>query len=219
MSTQPSSSPKKSATTKTPRRGRPPVHTPDEQWERIVEAFEQMLSQKELDAHSMGDIAKMAGMSKRTLYSIVRSKEALVVRVIEHARHPAVSLLEAPVTSAANARETLEKFLFQWMEAAYSLATINIIRMAMDERRTFPGIGASYIAAGGDFLSARLKSWLRSQVGQGYLVSDNPDLLADLLGASLVSRTLMSVAFGHRAPPSRAQIKSRVKAVLAFSRI
>jgi AcrR family transcriptional regulator len=196
-------------------RGRPIVHTAEQQWARVVAAFAQLMDQRKLDAHSMDDIAKMAGMSKRTLYSMVPSKEALVVRLIEQGRLSATSLLDEPVTSAAEARATLERFLIEWVKAAYAPSTINIIRLAMDERRAFPAIGIRYFTEGADFITNRLKVWLREQVALGHFTVEDPALVAELISENLISRDLMAVAFGHRPAPSTAKIRARVRVVLS----
>lgn len=175
-------------------RGRPPVHTSDEQMERILVAAEQLLAQHELDAHSMAEIAKQAGMSKRTVYGLVGSKAVLIEKIIERVALKALDLLDAKVSSTAQATELLELFLLRWIQAAHTATAVNLFRLVIDERKAFPDVTSDYFASGNIHLRARLTQWLKKQVTKNYLTVPDPVFFADVAADYLVTRPLLGMA-------------------------
>jgi AcrR family transcriptional regulator len=183
---------------------------------RVFEAFERLLSQEATSTFSTAEIAKQAGVSKRTLYEVAPTKHALIVGVMERARQAPLSVLDEPVSSAQQALQVLRRFLLQWTTAAYAPTSINMIRLAMDEWRKAPELGAYYSESGGVFTTRRLAHWLAERKAGGDLRIDDGDALADIFRAVLIKQHLFSVAFGHRAAPSEQEIRDRIDALLAL---
>ena len=65
-----------------PRRGRPPALSPEERKHRILEAAESVFTDIGYGAATMEEIARIAGMSKRTLYSLYPDKRSLFADLI-----------------------------------------------------------------------------------------------------------------------------------------
>lgn len=197
-----------------PKRGRPLVLSTEERMLVILETTQQLLEQKEMDAHSMTEISRLAGMSKRTLYELVPSKEALISLVIERSRTRIAELLDRQIKTSTEAMELLEYFCIRWSENALSLAVTNTVRLAMDERRTFPGIAAAHFEKGGEFLASRLAIWLTQMNNEKLLVVEDPIAISEILLAYLVSHPLFSQALQHHATFSKSETIDRVRQVL-----
>ena len=200
-------------------KGRPVVFTADEQRDRVLDAFHTLLSDEAFEVHSMAQIAKIAGVSKRTVYDVAESKEALVKLLLERFRSSVIAILDTEVTSPSAAAKLLHRFMVAWTQAALAPVAINIARMAMDERRTFPGIGESYLITGANFMTERLTQWLKAQIAAGNLRATQPELLADVLSSAIISRNLFSMAFGLRAAPTPSEIDRHVKFVLKICEV
>ncbi|WP_051943146.1 MULTISPECIES: TetR/AcrR family transcriptional regulator [Luteibacter] len=170
------------------------MHTSNEQMERILVAAEQLLAQHELDAHSMAEVAKQAGMSKRTVYGLVGSKAVLIEKIIERVALKALDLLDAKVNSTTEATDLLELFLLSWIKAAHTATAVNLFRLVIDERKSFPDATRDYFALGNIHLRARLTQWLKAQVTKKHLVIPDPAFFADVAADYLVSRPLMGMA-------------------------
>jgi|GEM_PF-1517067 len=175
-------------------RGRPPVHTPEEQLTRILEATGQLLEQREMDAHSMAEIARQAGMSKRTLYALVQSKAVLIERVMEHVGVSILRFLDFGITDAGHAVRVLERFLLEWMRAAHTPVARNLFRLVMDERKNHPDVASKYFGSGNTLIRARLAEWIRAQVSRRFLAIPDPAFFADVAADYLVIRPLLGMA-------------------------
>lgn len=195
-------------------RGRPPVHTSDEQMERILVAAEQLLAQHELDAHSMAEVAKQAGMSKRTVYGLVGSKAVLIEKIIERVALKALDLLDAKVSSTTEATDLLELFLLSWIKAAHTATAVNLFRLVIDERKSFPDATRDYFALGNIHLRARLTQWLKAQVTKKHLVIADPAFFADVAADYLVSRPLMGMALNAEFKDGGQKLTVRVARIM-----
>jgi len=202
-----------------PKRGRPPVLSPAERMQVILETTQHLLEQKEMDAHSMAEVAKLAGMSKRTLYDLVPSKETLISLVIERSRSRIADLLDKQINTSAEAMALLEYFCIRWADNALSVAVTNTVRLAMDERRTFPGIAAAHFEKGGEYLAAKLAAWLQQMSNKGLLKVEDPIVISEMLLAYLISHPLFSQALDHRAALSQSETVERVRQVLKICRV
>ncbi|WP_048878771.1 TetR/AcrR family transcriptional regulator [Acidocella aminolytica] len=192
---------------------------PEEGLKRVIQATEAILVKQELDTHSMAAIAREASMSKRTLYSLVKSKEALIELVIKHIRTYATDLLDGPVEGPEQAVAILEEFLYRWANAALSPIAINIVRMAMDERRTLPSIAKTHFESGSEFFVRRLSAWLTQQAEQGYLMVQAPLFVSELIWAGLIGRHMFFVALGYKKAPSRGKLKHNIQVILPMCNI
>lgn len=199
--------------------GRPKVHTPEDLQRRVFEAFEKLLSQDATSTFSTAEIARLAGVSKRTLYEVAPTKHALIVGVMERARLAPLSVLDQPVETPQAALALLQQFLLQWMQVAFAPANINMIRLAMDEWRKAPELGAHYAEAGGAFTARRLALWFAERKQRGQLRVDDAEALADVCRAVLIRQHVFAVAFGHRAPPDAEEMRAHITSLLALLRL
>jgi AcrR family transcriptional regulator len=197
-------------------RGRPPVHTPEEQMERIIEAAEQLLAQREMDAHSMTEIARQAGMSKRTVYALVSSKEVLIERVMARVGVAILGFLETDITSAKQAVGALERFLLRWMQAALVPTTINLFRLVLDERKNFPDVAKNYFASGNTFIRGKLAEWIDVQVSRKYLAIAEPAFFVDVAADYLVIRPLLGMALNADFKDSALSAPKRVARIMSL---
>src|ERR1700742_644581 len=97
------------ATSASPRRGRPPKGSEEGRRRALLAAAEEVFLEKGLAA-SMDDIAKRAGVSKKTIYGCTATKETLFADVI-HGRIENSKVSDLPET-VADAHE-LEEALVQ----------------------------------------------------------------------------------------------------------
>jgi len=196
--------------------GRPRVNSEDALRQRVFDAFEQLLVHAATSTFSTAEIARQAGISKRTLYEVAPTKRALIVGLIERARSVPLSVLDEPVASPQQAQDLLQRFLFEWMAAAFAPTSINMLRLAMDEWRKAPELGAFYAEAGGIYTARRLGAWFTARKQLGQLQVADGDELADVCRAVLIKQHLFAVAFGHRAPPSEAEMRASIVALVTL---
>jgi AcrR family transcriptional regulator len=199
-----------------PQQGRPKIHTEDDVRRRVFEAFEDLLRQESTSTLSTAEIAKKAGVSKRTLYEVAPSKHALILGVLERSRVTPLSILDEPVPSTEAALAVLRRFLAEWMAAAFAPSSINLVRLAMDEWRKAPELGAVYAEAGGAFTTRRLTAWFEERQAHGELRLAHAGELAEVCRAVLIKQYLFAVAFGHRPAPDAGEVAARVAMLMTL---
>jgi TetR/AcrR family transcriptional repressor of mexJK operon len=184
---------------------------------RLIAAATDILGEQTIDADfSMAQIALRAGMSKRTVYTVVQSKEELVGHVIRNDVVAATTWLHAPVHTRAQAIDVLTRFLRAWSMRAVQPLTLGLFTMAIRERARFPDIGVAYYQAGKLNGVAQLGAWLGRMHKAGHLVVREPTLVADVLLSALAAEPQRALALGMNAAPGDAQLRRRIAKVIAL---
>lgn len=94
---------------------------------------------------SMDAVAAKAGVGKQTIYRHFRSKEALVVALVEAMCAPEVV---RPPTSALPARQRLRELLLTFVTGVASPDSIRLYRAIVAEADRMPGLGQLFWEAG-----------------------------------------------------------------------
>ena len=193
-----------------PKRGRPPASTPDQVLDKLLRAATDILVEQTADADfSMAQIALRAGVSKRTVYTVVPGKEMLIAHLISRNTTSALTILDTPVPDAAAARAVLARFLTQWATLALAPLAVGIYAMAVREHSRYPDIGRMYYHSGAEAGQRELGLWLQRMHGAGRLHCADPDLTADLL-LSMAAAEQRLLALGIQRATGPAAIAHRV---------
>lgn len=126
-----------------PKRGRPPVLTEDMRRQRILDAAERVFTDIGYGAATMEEIARAAGMSKKTLYGMYPDKRSLftaLTNVIEI--YPAAALDPDP----ANSRKEFRARLLALAELAMSRRQVEMTRLVISEARHCPELAEEFHA-------------------------------------------------------------------------
>lgn len=137
-----SSRPKKpSAVPAKPRRGRPPVLTEDTRRQRILDAAERVFTDIGYGAASMEEIARAAGMAKKTLYGLFPDKRALFTALINVIGPFSTAALSA---DPASSHKELRARLLTLAEIALSRRQIEMTRLVISEARHCPELAEEF---------------------------------------------------------------------------
>lgn len=204
-------------TTRRTKAGRPPSSTPEQQLAKLIGAAIEILGEQTIDADfSMTQIALRAGISKRTVYTLVSSKEELVSHILTNNIAPTTNVLDTPVTDSTTARAVLTRFLVAWALMAMSPLTLGLFVMAIRERSRFPSIGASYYRSGRQSGLAQLSHWLKQMHKQKHLIVHDPLLIADLLLSATASEPQRALALGMPLTLKPKDLEKRIAAIVAL---
>src|SRR5688500_10694178 len=122
-----------------PRPGRPRLIEKEERRELLLEAAEAVFVELGYTAASMDDIARKAGMSKKTLYRIFTDKESLFAAVVD-ARRAVLAAMVAEVDTAES--QSAENVLREWLGrvAGFALAPrqVALHRLVIAEAQRTP---------------------------------------------------------------------------------
>jgi AcrR family transcriptional regulator len=161
----------------------------------------------------MDDIARLAGMTKQTVYRYFESKEALYKASLEVRREDRGSgFLDA--LALTDTREALTRFAEGFLEVHMSEEHLASVRLLLSEGPTAPEMTRAYYAVGPRKTEARLAEFLRERFG----LDDAEYGVKVLLGALLSLR--MHVLVGLVPPPERPDLAAHARRVVdIFMRI
>jgi len=200
-----------------PRVGRPVAHTSEQLLQRLVQAAIDLLAEQGPDADvSVAQIAARAKVSKRTVYTVISSKEELIAHVIRHNVAGVTEILAAPVASRAAAQAMLAHFLAEWAVMACGPTAVGIFAMAIRERTRYPAIGVAYQRSRSEYGFEKLAAWLARMDAKQFLRVPDPALTAEFVLTMVASERQRKLALGIDAPLQDDALALRVNAVLRF---
>ncbi len=190
-------------------RGRPRELTDEQQSARILDAAIQMFRKSESGDFNIGQVAKKAGVSLRTVYEHFESKEALLAGLMNRCLSPLQDLLKGTVGDGEMA-VVISSYLFSWARLTLSPVPVNWFRIAVRQHRTSPEFGRTYYAVGMQTGISRLVAWLQHQKTDKTLAQLDPEIAASALAELVISEPLRRVALGLDSTWTEAEIKARV---------
>lgn len=198
-----------------PKVGRPPAYTPAQLIDRLVQATSDLLAEQGADADlSVAQIAARAKLSKRTVYTAISSKEALLSLVIRRDVETVTAMLDEPVASSTAAAAVLARFLTLWEGLACGPSALGIMVLAIRERSRYPAIGAAYHRSRIEHGFDKLAGWMQRMHAKQFLAFPDPGLSAEFVLTMVASERQRKLALGIAAPLSDAELAHRVDAIL-----
>jgi AcrR family transcriptional regulator len=184
---------------------------------QIIEGARKAFLEQGFDAASMNDIARIAGVSKGTLYVYFQNKEQLFEAICsEECKSQAESLFDFD-RDDRDVEGTLTRIGIDFVtlvcrpEKASSARTV----IAIAER--MPEIGRAYYETGPARGIALLSDYLKNKVQQGILAIDDCEVVAAQLIEALLAPLFKPILFNFGKPPTQERIRYVVGiAVRAF---
>ncbi len=153
-------------------------------------------------------IAALAGVAKQTLYNHFPGKADLFAEVI---RQSTAEFMVALGDDGEGLRERLQRFGARYRERLLSPAGLGLYRMLVAEAARFPGLAATFYAAGPQQTAARLRAVLEESMQRGELRRDDPEFAVTMLLSMLVGVERSCHLFsGESAPGSDAAQAARI---------
>jgi AcrR family transcriptional regulator len=178
---------------------------------QILEGARSVFLAQGFDGASMGEIAKVSGVSKGTLYVYFESKEALFEALtLEEKKGLAEALFQLD-SDEADVRVVLTRlghtYLFHMVKAEH----ISSVRMIIGASEKFPRLGQMFYEAGPCQGLARLSAYLDRQVEAGRLRIDDTQVAAQHLLDLYQSGCMRRMLFAYGEPPTEAEIHANVE--------
>jgi AcrR family transcriptional regulator len=177
---------------------------------RIIGAAEHVFLAAGYGAASMDEVAKRARMSKKTLYQVFSTKDALFTAVIAARVDALVSATEES-GEPRSSRDVMENFLRQVARFVLAPRQIALHRLVIAEARRSPELARAFYRAGPARGKAAFVRWLALQHARGVLVVDDPVEAAGMLVSMVIGEPHMRLLLGDIPPPSRAAIDRRIR--------
>lgn len=183
---------------------------------QILEGAREAFLAQGFDGASMNDVARVAGVSKGTLYVYFPSKEALFVALVRETKARQAERL-AELSDDLEPAETLRRFGVSLLEVLSTPESIAQVRTILGVVAKFPQVGRAFYEAGAAHGVEKLAAYLAAETQRGRLRTPEPVIAAtqflDLCKSGLFARLL----FGLAETLPRAEIEAGVaRAVAAF---
>jgi TetR/AcrR family transcriptional regulator, mexJK operon transcriptional repressor len=188
------------------RNGAPPLPKRD----AILEAAAKVFMEQGFGPASMDEVARLAGVSKATIYSHFDSKQALFGAIVTGRCTEMIPIIEAAVIGDQAPAEALRIIGRQFLDLLMSKGPLALYRIVLSEAGRFPELGRIFYESGPSRVAAALADYLARQHDQGVLGTPYPRVSAEqffgmVLGQIHV-RLMLGITDAAPGPAERAQI-------------
>lgn len=185
-----------------------PCIIPKERLTALLEAAESIFLEKGYHLATMNDIAKAAGMSKKTIYAVAGSKIDLFFSILADHQEKIILPTPEPHWSVA---DTLTAHLITLGRFVLDPVQIALTRLMLAEYTHSPDFGRHFMRSKLAKTKERLEETLIGIArAQGLSAADAKEFSAMLFGMAL-GEFHIGTLVGFRAPPSRAALEARVR--------
>jgi AcrR family transcriptional regulator len=183
--------------------------------ERMLTAAFAVFRKRGFSGASTLEIATRAQVSKRDLYALFGSKQAMLTACIRER----ASRMRQPLDLAApipNSREAVAATLIELGKSVLRVAchpdVLAVHRLAIAESDRAPAIARTLDGSGREANHAALGAWLAKAQAQGHTGAGDPAVMATIFLAVLWGGLLIQLLLQVRDPPTSEEIDSRARA-------
>lgn len=188
--------------------GRPRQMLEDERRAKLVEAAGELFLHKGYHATTMDDVARCAGMSKKTVYQVFSGKSELFDALLTDWFAPYTMPVESDGRSP---QDVLTDVLSRLVSFALTERQLLMTRLLIAETSLSEEIVAALDRQGLGRGKGALERWLAAQAALGLLKIDDPDESASMLFFTAAGDFLMGLLLRIRSQPTAEEIKARVE--------
>lgn len=196
-----------------------PLHDDRAKRRQILDGARQVFMRNGFDAASMNEIARVAGVSKGTLYVYFDSKEALFEVLIRQDKRAQAEQTCRLDEEGPDLRQTLEHIGYRLVSRMLDPALVAQLRTVIAVSAKFPRIGQAYYEAGPQFGNERMAAFFKTQTEAGLLTIEDFELAAQQFGELCKSPHMLRAILCMGDPPSDESLRVHIaKAVDVFLR-
>lgn len=192
-------------------RGRPQLRPDAETRQIIYEAARHEFAGSGYAATSMEAVARLAGVSTKTLYRLIPNKASLFEGMVSDRLDRFLSDFNLHAADQVDIDEALHAALMACADLMLDDEVIALQRMILQETGKFSDLAGAFYNNGIKRTAAALADWLRMQEKRGLIVLDDADEAAGMLLGMLSSAPQRAAIFGGVPMPLRPQIEARVR--------
>lgn len=200
-------------------RGRPSTPENDVK-NKVLETSFSICINKDFSSISIDEIARNAGLAKKTIYKHFKNKDAIIEQMIE--KWTSTKTLTAP-SPPQNKEEVIDKLLCFFMELsahALSLESVAIFRFLQSDAHKKNEYLKLYRENGINNASEVLNEWLYQVKQRGFINPLWPDNSASYFQALLITPHLRDITLGLKPPvPEYDLLPELKKTLLSFQNI
>ncbi|MBV8850415.1 MAG: TetR/AcrR family transcriptional regulator [Methylobacteriaceae bacterium] len=177
---------------------------------QILEGARRVFLADGFDGASMNDVARVAGVSKGTLYVYFQSKQALFEALIREEHRRTAERLSMFDEAEPDVALVLTRFGNALMNFMLLPEHIALVRTVSAAAAKFPAIGRAFFDAGPQYGADRLAAYFSQQVEAGALFIDDVNLAAWQFLEALQGGHLKRMLFCVCEPPQQDAVEKAV---------
>ncbi|MFG1425522.1 TetR/AcrR family transcriptional regulator [Roseixanthobacter glucoisosaccharinicivorans] len=190
-------------------RGRPQVRPDAETARLVLEAAEQSFAERGYADTTIDEVAKAAGVAKKTIYRLFGGKADLLGGIIR-ARADTFTMSIKAESEDIPLDEALFDILEKFTRLVLSPDAIAQNRLSMAEAQRFPEVAAAFYEHGRLHTTKALAEWLAHQCARGLIVLDDPLTVASILLSMAADEPLRRTSLGIAPPLFDAASRKRI---------
>ncbi|MEP9377458.1 TetR/AcrR family transcriptional regulator [Aquabacter sp. CN5-332] len=183
---------------------------------QILSGAREVFLERGFDAASMGDIARVAGVSKGTLYVYFQDKVDLFTALVSTECAETAERVFVIDVCSGDISETLNALGHSFIEAMIRPSHIATVRTVIAAAGKFPEIGRRFFEAGPREGTKRLAAFLQSKVDEGVLDIDDVEIAAGQFFALCKDAISTPILIGCMEPPDDRYAERVVKKAVEF---
>lgn len=180
---------------------------------QIMDGARSVFLKDGFDAASMNEIARVAGVSKGTLYVYFDSKEALFEALIREEKTEQAEQTCRFDHSNHDVETTLREFGERLLDRMFRPSSIAHLRIVASVASKFPSIGRAFYEAGPKVGYQRMADYFEAQVEAGVISIDDPPQAARFF-CDMCKSTFLPVLLCVEEPPSAKAIAAHIEAAV-----
>lgn len=178
--------------------------------ERLLAAAEEAFLQQGYGGANLGEIARKAGISKKTIYKFVASKSDLFAAVVSNAIAMEQLTRHLGEVREGDVAAPLRAFLAAYARLSLSPRGAQADRLVTMEAQRFPELAKAYADSVEIAATQPLIGWLESQAQAGHIAITSADRAARMLAAMVILDPLKTLLLGQRGQYEMTEIEQIV---------
>jgi AcrR family transcriptional regulator len=185
-----------------------------DEWERrrrLIDAAEHVFLQMGYGAANMDEIARRAGMSKKTIYRVFETKQDLFAAVIDGRRDELAAIIRNQAhDEIRTVEQVLNGFLREIARFVLAPRQAALYRLALAESQRAPELANAFCREGSTRACAPLAEWLSLQRERGRLHLPDPAAATKVLFYMAIGELQMRLLIGECREPDEHLIEERI---------
>lgn len=176
----------------------------------LLDAAEAVFLREGYAVATMDDVARGAGMSKRTLYQCFASKAELFEAVMDAALAP-LRIDTSLAEGGPDLARALEGILIAAARHLLAPRQLALFRLVIAEAHRSPELARAFHRAGPGRGASSLELRIAAAVREGQLRPCDPKAMAEMLYGMALGSMHMTALLGPREPPEEAEMAVRIE--------
>ncbi len=181
----------------------------------IIEGARLTFLEKGFEQASMDDIAKRAGVSKRTVYANFGSKEELFSGLMDQVCKSKRDEVQLAINPELDIEDALIDLGERFLSMIFEQEGVILFRMLIGNATAFPDIGEQFFNQGPKEVSEEVAAYLQDSADRGLIEIEDAQISAEALLASMFGAQQIRMLITNTPPPDAARRSAMVKTAVS----